>query len=561
VDATPQIGISQAQSLPVLFSFAAAAGTKDVKGFEKELTKQIDGSNASGQKSTGVPHKKLEKDDVAPNPGGRLAGELPFVVPPITPALNPMQVNAVPAAPVNVEKAAGVTGIENVSSAAAVVMDDVFAVTEGAAANRLATQKPDSKLEAVPSGDVTGAVETTGSMQKMQAADAKEPDQIDRTKGNRPYSVKTRKEMDSVPTGVTMPPEASSGTDSTQVAAKAEGNATRKAIQPRSSGGSHEHKEEAITAERRQSQSLTRNATTDLPEQAQPSASADVVTQLIPPVPIVMDGSAVNAADETIKTSSAEPVVPIQLKENSAKPVPSIGSQKSVKDQKEGADEPKRAEAPEGSAPLRGAAEQGHQQPEQATTRTNTGKSQDVMQVAHSTASAPSAPADKGHSHPGQLHQTGQTSTPELPTPISTPSDVVHAVRMFERDGQAEMHIGVRSETLGTIDVKATIHDGNVGVSIGVERHEIRSALVSELPGLENTLRERDLRLGEVQFHEMGSALASEYGKGQQQRQAQEFSRPFASAFYKDAKVNSQSNDLPIEMVTTISRGGISVHV
>ncbi len=116
-------------------------------------------------------------------------------------------------------------------------------------------------------------------------------------------------------------------------------------------------------------------------------------------------------------------------------------------------------------------------------------------------------------------------SAPEIVAPVSTPADVVHAVRMFERDGQAEMHIGVRSETLGTIDVKTTVHDGSVGVSIGVERHEVRSALVSELPGLENTLRERDLRLGEVKFHDMGSTLASEYGNGQR-HQSQEFSRP-----------------------------------
>jgi flagellar hook-length control protein FliK len=151
-------------------------------------------------------------------------------------------------------------------------------------------------------------------------------------------------------------------------------------------------------------------------------------------------------------------------------------------------------------------------------------------------------------------------NSPEVAAPVTTPADVVHAVRMFERDGQVEMHIGVRSEALGTIDVKATVHDGNVGVSIGVERHEARSALVSELPGLENTLRERDLRLGEVRFHDTGSTLASDYGSGQQ-RQSQEFSRPPASAFYRAAKSSSGSNELPVEMVTTIARRGISVHV
>ena len=81
-----------------------------------------------------------------------------------------------------------------------------------------------------------------------------------------------------------------------------------------------------------------------------------------------------------------------------------------------------------------------------------------------------------------------------------------------------------------------------------------------KLPGLENTLRERDLRLGEVKFHDMGSTLASEYGNGQQ-HPSQEFSRPPTSAFYRAIKSISESSELPVEMVATIARRGISVHV
>ena len=253
------------------------------------------------------------------------------------------------------------------------------------------------------------------------------------------------------------------------------------------------------------------------------------------------------------------PVDRLQPKGNDTKSASPLENLKGTRDHRGGLDEGKRLEQRAGAATAQRGT-QSDEQVKQALAKVNGEKVPEVLPGMHPAVNTPSVPANTEHSPATKLPQGGQMSAPEIVAPVTTPADVVRAVRMFERDGQAEMHIGVRSETLGTIDVKTTVHDGSVGVSIGVERHEVRSALVSELPGLENTLRERDLRLGEVKFHDMGSTLASEYGNGQQ-HQSQEFSRPPASAFYRAAKSISESSELPVEMVTTIARRGISVHV
>ena len=284
----------------------------------------------------------------------------------------------------------------------------------------------------------------------------------------------------------------------------------------------------------------------------------NTVAQLVQAMPMVMEGAAVKAASKEVAANSAKSS-PAQ--DNAVKTAAPDEKHATAKGQKEssGAGEKQnqqRTEAPtEGQNP---GAEAVHEQVKTETQASNADKTAELFHRIQPTADSSSMPV-KETNQVGQ-HENLRPSTADLPVTNTTPADVVHAVRMFERGGQAEMHIGVRSEALGVVDVKTTVHDGNVGVSIGVERHELRSALVSELPGLENTLRDHDLKLGEVRFHDTASTLASGHDRGQQ-RQAQDFARPFAAAFYSDEKPAAENVELPIEVVTTAARGGISIHV
>jgi flagellar hook-length control protein FliK len=288
------------------------------------------------------------------------------------------------------------------------------------------------------------------------------------------------------------------------------------------------------------------------------AVSADSVEQPVRAIPFAMEGAAVKVSSKEVAANAAKSS-PAQ--DNAVKAAAPDEKHAAIKEQKEssGAGEKQNEQRSDTQAAGQNAAALAlHEQVKPETQVSNADKTAELFHRIQPTANSSSMPVKEAN-QVGQ-HENVRLGTTDLPVTNTTPAEVVHAVRMFERDGQAEMHIGVRSETLGVVDVKTTIHDGNVGVSIGVDRHESRSALVSELPGLESTLRDHDLRLGEVRFHDTASTLASGHDRGQQ-RQAQDFARPFAPAFYSDAKPASEKVELPIEVVTTAARGGISIHV
>lgn len=577
MDAIPQVGSSQVQSLAALFSSSPTPGAKDSKAFGKELTKQIDGSGSATQ-TMGKPHKEKRDKDV-PDQSDCPATDLPLVVPTMIPMLNLTQENAITVVPFTET----VSPIKSTVLAAPMPKREIVAVADDPKADVLPILRSSSSMGptlTAASCDVTDVIGSTGSIQEPQEADPRQLEQVDAANGDHRDSRTAKSESDSEASGIPIQtPQAGSAADNTgstgvpfqmpaagsaiadpQVAANADCNAIAKPTSSQTLGESHHDQKQAATAECDKSQAAPPSKPAKL------STSTDTVAQLMPPAPMVMDGAAVNATAKAIEASAPGSVLPMQAKENAAKPALPVENQKAVKDSKSNSGDPKtRVGQRDASAPLQAGTQPAHeQQPDHeqmkaGASKVNAEKTPDILPAMHSASSVPSVPL-KEDARLGQSQEAVQISSPDLALPKTSPADVVHAVRMFERDGQAEMHIGVRSETLGTIDVKATVHNGNVGVSIGVERHEIRSALVSELPGLENTLRERDLRLGEVKFHDMGSALASEYGNGQR-RQAQEFSRPFVSSFYRDMTRTAETNELPLEMVTTIAPGGISVHV
>ncbi len=142
----------------------------------------------------------------------------------------------------------------------------------------------------------------------------------------------------------------------------------------------------------------------------------------------------------------------------------------------------------------------------------------------------------------------------------SLPLHAQQAVRILERAGQSELHIGLHSPGMGTIDVKTVLHDNNLAMSIGVDRREIQSALLSELPSLANTLRNQDLRLGEVRFHD-SSALLNFGSGGGQQRQSREPVPSYSTSLHDGAQRDSLTSEVSAELIQTTVRSGISVRV
>ncbi len=566
MDAIAQMTSGQTQSLAALFLSSATQGTKDIQSFGKELAKQIDDVSPVRQGRIGKPENNNDKKDGERTSQSRPRDiELSLVVP-VMAALNLTRVNTAPVVPINPASVANLRENSSAAPSVSAAMRDTVAPAIGGEANDVPAHfgaKTRCLAAAIP-GELADMKGSTGPIEKAQTANPTETQQTDAGKGDHWQSVvQGGKEADTPAADSLLKKTEEPQRDDSAIAEKVE----KSDISPRSSGEVHEKKKAG--SEHPQTESVKAPEAAAPPtEQAEAPAPLGALAQQTPSIPIVTDSGGFCAAAEEIKASGLKgigprepkaPVGPLQLKQNDGKSASPVEDPKAIKDRKDALEDSKRVEQHDGGATAQ-AGTQPDEQVKQAFAKVNAEKAQVVLPGMHPAVSASSVPAIAEHSSATQPPQAGQTSAPEIAPPVSTPVDVVHAVRMFERNGQAEMHIGVRSETLGTIDVKATVHDGSVGVSIGVERHDVRSALVSELPGLENTLRDHDLRLGEVRFHDTGSTLASEYGNGRQP-QSQDYSRPPASAFYRAAKSSSESNDLPVEMVTTIARGGISVHV
>ena len=71
----------------------------------------------------------------------------------------------------------------------------------------------------------------------------------------------------------------------------------------------------------------------------------------------------------------------------------------------------------------------------------------------------------------------------------------VSAARLTQQAGNAEMQVRLRTEALGSIDVRTIVKGSDIGASIRVEAHDTQVMLTNELSQLERALNERSLRV------------------------------------------------------------------
>jgi hypothetical protein len=124
---------------------------------------------------------------------------------------------------------------------------------------------------------------------------------------------------------------------------------------------------------------------------------------------------------------------------------------------------------------------------------------------------------------PGKANQSLPHSTD---TPLRTAETVpaftglVHAARVVERVGQSEMHIGLTTTSFGNVEVRTVIRDNQVGLSFASERGDLKGLVAPEMPSLESSFRQYDLRLNSLQFnnHQMGYGAGQGSGNGQDPR-------------------------------------------
>jgi hypothetical protein len=92
---------------------------------------------------------------------------------------------------------------------------------------------------------------------------------------------------------------------------------------------------------------------------------------------------------------------------------------------------------------------------------------------------------------------------------------------MVNRVGQSEMRIGMNTSAFGTVDVRTVVHASDVGLVIGSEKGDLRGLMSNEMPGINNSLQQQNLRLNSVSFMQgfasPGNGNGSGGGNSQQQ--------------------------------------------
>jgi hypothetical protein len=91
--------------------------------------------------------------------------------------------------------------------------------------------------------------------------------------------------------------------------------------------------------------------------------------------------------------------------------------------------------------------------------------------------------------------------------------------KLAERAGSAEMRVAFETEKLGVVELRARISGDQVGAAIVVERHDAHAILAAELPGLRQTLEDRQLRVEHMTLQQ--GSIGGGHGQGSSHAQPQ----------------------------------------
>jgi len=155
----------------------------------------------------------------------------------------------------------------------------------------------------------------------------------------------------------------------------------------------------------------------------------------------------------------------------------------------------------------------------------------DAAQSAPAPAPAPSQilipPTAGSSNHPAATEtlpsapaQPAPPALPSLHAPDTTGGRFVNDAELTNATNQSEMRIALQTDKLGAIELRARVTGDELGAAIIVEKRDAHAALAVELPALQQTLSEKQLRVDQVVLTQ-GSlhATAGDAGANAQQGQ------------------------------------------
>jgi hypothetical protein len=165
---------------------------------------------------------------------------------------------------------------------------------------------------------------------------------------------------------------------------------------------------------------------------------------------------------------------------------------------------------------------------------------------AASFVAAPSSPAEgsvlpptsQASSNAGQL---SPATSPKLdaPQPPAAGTGPVQMARLVNGITQSEMHIGLRTQAFGNVELHTVVRDSQLGLAVGSEKGNLRGFLNSEIPTLQASLGQHDIRFEGIRFLGNGAGVGNGFSGETEQQHSGSFNQANSTA-----KTDPAANDL-----------------
>jgi flagellar hook-length control protein FliK len=97
---------------------------------------------------------------------------------------------------------------------------------------------------------------------------------------------------------------------------------------------------------------------------------------------------------------------------------------------------------------------------------------------------------------------------------------MVQSAHVLERMGQTEMRVGMNTADFGNVELRASVSQDRVGASVTTAHAELRAALTAEMPSLEHSMEQHQLRLDHLDLGAHSGGGNHERGASAQQQQS-----------------------------------------
>lgn len=157
------------------------------------------------------------------------------------------------------------------------------------------------------------------------------------------------------------------------------------------------------------------------------------------------------------------------------------------------------------------------QTPGAASEHANQPSAASAAQAVPLAESRPSSPHSDAGINANQAPEASGNIPREaesVPTPV-----VVQSARVLERMGQTEMRVGMNTADFGNVELRTSVGQDRVGASIATAHAELRAAMMAEMPSLERSMEQHQLRLDHLDLGTNGGGSSShERGASAQQQ-------------------------------------------